>query len=517
MAIGLGIVGVLGIFMIVSIISKKRVKTSEDYYLMGRSATWWMFASTLSASYVSLSTFIGGVGASWDWGPMPYLLFFTSSLTFGWIIAVVIIGLRMRKMGSTSISDFYRQRFGDTSKSLFTGISATLAAIIFFYLLVQIQGGGIVIAKIFNMPLAFGIAIMVTILALTLASSGMYSVVWTDVVGVILFIIVAVVILPGTIAAIGGLDTGLTSISANGGWSATGSSGLSMPYFIGYALAWLSIIGGSPHLINRSLIVDTPKSIGKGSFVAYVITMAVTLIVFLASSMLITVIEPGSMSQDEISAFASINIWPTMVGVILIGGAMAAAFTTASTQALTVSQGFVDIVRFALKPNMDDKKLKNMTMWISVFVLVFVGAFAAQQFWLIVIASSLAGVIASLGFFPTLILALYWKRLTVKSVKIMLWSSIPIGIFMIVTNSVWGWFAPFPTIYSYPIGFGGLIIISLLTKQTAEEKSGYEFMKEKGFARVPGKIKKSDYITIFSGLAIMFVIFVALINMLDII
>ncbi|MED4206642.1 sodium:solute symporter family protein [Neobacillus mesonae] len=514
MAIGLGIVVLLGIFVLISVVSKKQVKTNEDYWLMGRKAKWWMFAGTLSASYVSLATFIGGVGASWAWGPMPYLLFFTSSMTFGWIIAVVLIGLRMRKMGSESISDFYRQRFGDKSASLLTGISVTLAAIIFFYLLVQLQGGGIVISEIFGTPLYVGIAIMVAILAVTLASSGMYSVVLTDTFSMFLFIVVGALLIPGTIIAVGSLDIGIGAVSANGGWSATGSSGLDMPYFIGYALAWLSIIGGSPHLINRSLIVDTPKSVVKGSFVAYIITMSVTLCVFLASSMLTAAIEPGSMSPDAISAFASANVWPKMIGVLLIGGAMAAAFTTANTQTITVAQGFVDVFRFSLKPNMGEKQLRKLTMIVSVLVLVLVGAFAAQQVWLIVIASSLAGVIASLGFFPTLILALYWKRLTVKAVKIMLWASIPIGIFMIATNTLWGWFAPFPTVYSYPIGFGGLVLISLLTKQTEAEKQGYLFMREKGFTKKPQKVEKSDYVTIIAGLSFMAILFFVLNNML---
>src|SRR5699024_2818020 len=333
-------------------------------------------------------------------GPMPYLLFFTSSLTFGWIIAVILIGLRMRKMGSTSISDFYRKRFGDNSPSLFTGISFALAAILFFYLLVQLQGGGIVIATIFDAPTYVGIAIMVAIIAFTLASSGMYSVVLTDTVGMFIFILVGIVILPGSIIAVGGLDIGINAVSENGGWSATGSSGLGMPYFIGYALAWLSIIGGSPHLINRSLIVDTPKSVVKGSFAAYIVTIFVTVVVFIASSMLVAEIEPGTLIQDQVSAYAAVNIWPPLVGVLLIGGAMAAAFTTANTQTLTISQGFVDVFRFALKPNMKDRSIKRMTMIISVVVLIFVGAFAAQQVWLIVIASTLAGVIASLGFFP---------------------------------------------------------------------------------------------------------------------
>src|SRR5699024_9472163 len=322
------------------------------------------------------------------------------------------------------------------------------------------------------------------------------------------FIIVGIVILPGTIMAIYSFVTGNYAISSIGGLSAQGSSGLSMSYFIGYALAWLSIIGGSPHLINRSLIVDTPKSVLKGSYVAYIVTISVTVLVFLGSGMLVSVIEPGSMTQDDISAFASVNIWPKFVGVLLIGGAMAAAFTTANTQTLTVSQGVVDIFRFTSKNKMSDKKLKRLTMLVSVLVLIIVGAFAAQRVWLIVIASSLAGVIASLGFFPTLILALYWNRLTVISVKIMMWASIPIGIFMILTNELLGWFAPFPTIYSYPIGFGGLIIISLLTKQTESEKKGYTFMKEKAFKKSTEKITGSDYGVIGAGLVLVIALFI---------
>lgn len=502
-----GIIAILAIFFVISIVANKKVKTSEDYWLMGRKAKWWMFAGTLSASYVSLSTFIGGVGAAWEWGPMPYMLFYTSSLTFGWIIAVIIIGLRMRKMNVSSITEFYKERFGENSSSMLAGIGVTLAAILFFYLLVQLQGGGIVISTILNVPLSVGIGIMVAVIAITLASSGMYSVVLTDTVSMFIFIIVGIVVLPGTLMVVGGLDVGIEAISSNGGWSATGSSGLSMSYFIGYALAWLSIIGGSPHLINRSLIVDTPKSVLKGSYVAYIITISVTVLVFISSGMLVSVIEPGTMTQDDISAFAAVNIWPKFVGVLLIGGAMAAAFTTANTQTLTISQGVVDIVRFSKKSKLHDKKLKRLTMLISVLVLIFVGAFAAQRVWLIVIASSLAGVIASLGFFPTLILSLYWKRLTATAVKIMLWASIPIGAFMIIMNETLGWFAPFPTIYSYPVGFGGLIIISLFTNQTKEANDGYDKMRTKAFTVSTEKISKSDYGIIVGGLVFCVALF----------
>lgn len=516
MHLALGIVVVLIAFIVISVVVKKYVKTAEDFAIMGRKAKWWMFAATLTASYVSLSTFIGGVGAAWDWGPMPFLLFYTSSFTFGWIIAVTLIGLRMRKLGVSSISEYYKVRFGTQSKTMLAGLGLTLAGILYFYLLVQIQGGGLILSTIFDISLPMGVTIMVIIVAFTLGLSGMWSVVMTDVIASVIFIIIAIIILPATINTVGGLDAGISAISEFGGWSATGSSGLDMSYFVGYALAWLAIVGGSPHIINRSLIVDEPKSVVKGSFVAYILTVVLSVLVFISAGMLVAVIEPGSVHPDNITAYASLHHWPLIIGVLMIGAAMAAAFTTANTQAISIAQGIIDLFRYALKPDMTDAAVKKYTIILSVGVLIIVGIMAFQQTYLLIIAGSLAGIIASIGLFPTLILSLYWERLTTKAVNFMIWLSVPLGAFMIITNTAWGWFDPFPTIYSFPVGFGGLILISLLTKQTPKEVEGYAVLKEEGFSSEPVKTKKQDYVVLIGGLALVMAVYFTLMFMLGI-
>lgn len=512
-----GVFAVLLVCLFLSLFVRKYIKTAEDYWIMGRKAKWWMFTGTLTASYVSLSTFVGGLGAAWDWGPMPFMLFYTSSFTFGWLIATILIGMRMRKMGVASISEYFKVRFGDNSKTLLGGLSVGLAGILYFYLLVQIQGGGFIISTILDIPLSVSVFIMVVFVASTLALAGMWSVVATDTFSTVLFAVIAVLILPATFVVVGGPAEGIKAISDNNAWSATGSSGLDMGYYVGYALAWLAIIGGSPHLINRSLIVDKPKSAIKGSFVAYVITVTLTIIVFISAAMLTAVIEPGSMHPDSISAYASQNVWPTYLGVLIIGAAMAAAFTTANTQALSISQGIVDIFRLSIKPDMSDQQMRKYTAIFSVVVLIIVGLFAMRQTWLLIIAGSLAGVIASIGFFPTLILSLYWERLTLKAVNIMIWLSVPVGGFMIFANENWGWFSPFPTLYSFPVGFGALIFLSLLTKQRQEEKEGFLLLKAKGFSRDSVTIERQDYVIILGGLALVTAVFFYLINLLGII
>ena len=516
MSISWAIIVILLIFVALSIYVRRFVRTSEDYWVMNRQATWWMFAGTLSASFVSLATFVAGVGVAYSWGPMTYMLFYTSSFTFGWIIAIVLVGLRMRKLGCSSISDFYKQRFGSNSRTLMGGLSIALAGVLYFYLLIQIQGGGIVISTLFDVPLIVGVLVMIAVVTLTLSFSGMWSVVSTDTFSMVIFAVIAVTILPATISAVGGLNEGMSAISAQESWSATGSSGLNMGYFAGLALAWLAIIGGSPHLINRALIVDEPKSLFKGSFVAYVLVTILSIVVYISASMLTAVIEPGSVEPDGISAFAAANVWPWALGFLVIGGAMAAAFTTANTQALTIAQGVVDLFRFSIKPDLTDTALRRLTAIFSFVALIAVGLLAVQNIWLLAIASSLAGIIASLGFFPTLLLALYWPRLTLKAVNIMLWTSVPVGVFMIVTNYFWDWFAPFPTIYSFPIGFGGLILISYLTKPSESEQTAFKRVRSEVFSSSPVRGETSDYVIIALGLAISAAVFVALLFVLGI-
>jgi len=500
-----------------SLYLKRYAKSLEDYWVMGRTAKWWMFAGTICAAYVSMWTFMAGVGIAWGWGPMAPMLFYTSSLTFGWIIATILIGLRLRKLECNTISEFFEKRFGGGDGKLLTGLSIAIAGSVFFYLLLQIQGGGILLSTACSIPLPIAVAIMAAIVIITLDLAGMWSVVITDTFSCIIFIIIAILVLPATIHAVGGLDAGIQAMNQNGLWSATGKSKLDMGYFVGYALSWLAIVGGSPHLINRTLIIDEPKSVFKGTFVAYILTIILTVVLFLSGSLLIAVIKPGSMPLDNISPFAATNIWPLPLGMAIIIGAMGAAFTTANAQALTISQSVVDFYRFVIKKDAtSDKQLKNITRIVSLVTLIVVGLVAMQRVWILAIASSLAGIICSLGVFPVILLSLYWGRITKKAVTVMLWASVPIGVFMIVTNYFYKWFAPFPTLYSFPIGFGGLILLSYLTKTTPEEVEGFKLTKEKAFGVIQVQATSGDYALIGSGFVVICIVYFIILKLIGI-
>ncbi|MDX9821325.1 MAG: hypothetical protein RBT20_05290, partial [Syntrophales bacterium] len=263
-----------------------------------------------------------------------------------------------------------------------------------------------------------------------------------------------------------------------------------------------------------SLVVDTPKSVLKGTFVGYILTIILTVVRFHSGSLLVAKIAPKAMPVDSIAPFAALNIWPLWLGILIIVGAVGAAYTTANTQAMTIAQSIVDFYRFSVNKTATDKKLLNITRLACVVVLIVTGLVAMKKFWILAIASSLAGIIFSLGFFPVLVLSLYWKKVTRTATNIMLWASVPIGAFMILTNYFYKWFAPFPTIYSFPIGFGGLILLSYLTKPSQEEQDAYDKMQNIAFGSGGEKIvaAKSDYVTLGLGFAVIIVAAVILVS-----
>ncbi|MDX9821150.1 MAG: hypothetical protein RBT20_04400, partial [Syntrophales bacterium] len=309
-----GAVALMACYVGISFYVKRYVKSVADFWVMGRQAKWWMFTGTLCATYVSMWTFLAGVGLAWGWGPLSPMLFYTSSLTFGWIIATVLLGLRLRRMQCNSVTEFFEKRFGTNPGYFYTGLSIALAGSLFFYLLLQIQGTGIILSTIFSLPMSVSILIIVVILIISLDAAGMWSVVASDTFSCLIFIIVAIFVLPITISSVGGLETGIAAVNAQNLWSATGASKLNMTYFLGYALSWLAIVGGSPHIINRSLVVDTPKSVLKGTFVGYILTIILTVVRFHSGSLLVAKIAPNAMPVDSSAPVAALYSWPLWLG-----------------------------------------------------------------------------------------------------------------------------------------------------------------------------------------------------------
>jgi Na+/proline symporter len=504
MIIELGLIIYIILFIIIGVSVRRYAKELEDYWVMHRNANYFLFAGTLSATYVSMWTFGAGIGLTWAWGFDPVMLFYTSSITFGWIIACILIGMRLRKMNLLSIDEFFIKRFGH-SVLLAAMSSLVIIASMYFYLLIQFQGMGIFFSITYNIPYEVTLWLSILLVFLAVYFAGMWSVVVTDTFTFVIFWVVLLTFLP-TVMSIAG-HAGIEAANTAGLWSAVGASKKDMLYFTSLALAWLAIIGGAPHIINRTLIVKSTKELLKGLTLAYILTITLTLSLFLGSAMLRVFIPSlkavGLRSLDDIAPFLYKNVFPEWLGAIMMIGAIGAALTTADTMGITAAQGVVNIIKTRFK--LEEKMIIRLTYITCLIVFLLTGVVAYQRPWILAIASSLAGMYSGMGLLPVFLLSLYWRRVTKKAVILTFIISLILSSFMIVTNYFFGWFAPFPTLYALPLGFIMLIAFTFLTKQTPEEKESVDEMFKSISRMEKFSLEKSD-ITLIAIVAIIAII-----------
>ena len=112
---------VFGLYIVVmvfiGVLSRKRVNTTEDYYLAGRSLGLIMIATTVCASIIGGSSLLGRTGITYETGmagvalALPYL---TGMYIFSLFTA------RIHQIGTTynisSIPDLFGYRFGRPAK-----------------------------------------------------------------------------------------------------------------------------------------------------------------------------------------------------------------------------------------------------------------------------------------------------------------------------------------------------------------------------------------------------------------
>lgn len=190
---------VFGLYIVVmvfiGVLSRKRVNTTEDYYLAGRSLGLIMIATTVCASIIGGSSLLGRTGITYETGmagvalALPYL---TGMYIFSLFTA------RIHQIGTTynisSIPDLFEYRFGRTAKLIVAcliafSMGATVAS--------SIKAFATVVTVFFgvsNVIIASWIGVAV-IVFYTMAS-GLFGVVYTDLMQCIVLLAAMYLILP---------------------------------------------------------------------------------------------------------------------------------------------------------------------------------------------------------------------------------------------------------------------------------------------------------------------------------
>lgn len=409
------IIGVYLLFMLgVGVWFVKRIKGTGDYYVAGRTLNSFVLTATVCATIIGGSAMMGRAGVAYTTGfkavmtAVPYLL--------GMYIFSGISG-RIQQVGAQhnvqSIPDLFDRRFGKAAKVILAvmvafAMAGTVAAqVTATATIIKLVGGSVGISY------EMGALIATIIFFVYTAASGLFGVVYTDVVQFFMLIIFVYIMIPiGSTMSIGGLDVF---------WANLDKSYIT-PYIngdiLGDIVTYLVFTLAGAEMWQRAFAAKDKHSAKKGMFLGtsiYAVTILLVMFMGLVGQQILPDVVAAYGSADAVIPALAVKILPAGLTGLALAGILSVMMSTADSYLLVSVQTCVHDIGKTFHPQMKEKR---EILWSRIFSVVLalmalvIALYIKNAYNVLMFAWSFYAAAAGL---PALA-ALYWKKATTQGV-----------------------------------------------------------------------------------------------------
>ena len=464
------------LYIVVGFVISKRVKTANDYYVAGRNAPAFLITGSLVASFIGVGLFMGDVGECYS-GFFAPIIVAVGVLSVGYIVGSVVFGRYLRRSEAVTIAEFFSKRFD--SKAMKNLSTATGTIIMLVYMLSTVQGIGTLMSVVTGV--SYNICIALAVIAFTLISmmSGSKGVLITD---TIMFAVFTVATLIGAFfiarAAGGWTDAvsemaiyknipGILSWTGNADYFyPTGTE--NMVWAFGYGIAWMSVLMVAPWQSSRYLMAKNEHSVIRSGIVASVAVFLIEFFMCMAG-VFVQKINPGMEAPSQALIWASMNLMPKILGIVVLSGVLAAGISSATTFLSLIGSNVANDI-LAIKDGKKSIRAGRLAILVAaVIVLVLCVLNPPAIFWI----TYLGATIIACSWMPVAIASIWSKRVTKTGAFCGMLVGFIVSSIMKIFVSAQGITLP---IYFDPFFIGlasnicAMIIGSALTKVTDAEK-----------------------------------------------
>lgn len=399
----------------IGVYSIRRVKGSEDYYVAGRSFGPLVLMATVCATIIGGSGLMGRAGVAYSSGfkaimtAVPYLL---GMLIFSGIAGRISdIGM---KYDITSIPELFEMRFGKTAKLLlslmiaFTMMGTVASQVTATATIVKMLGGKI------GLSYEIGALIACVVFMLYTATSGLYGVVYTDVLQFYILILFVYILIP---------VASLLSVGGVANFTANLDPGLVQPYvngsILGDIVTYLVFTMAGAEMWQRAFAAKDRKSAKKGMFLGTAVYGVTIFLVFFMGIIAHQIIGDNVLAQygstDAVIPALAIKVLPIGLTGIALAGMLSVIMSTADSYLLVSVQTCVSDIGKTIYPEMSEKTELRLSRLFAVILpigalviaLYIKNAYATLMFaWCFYAAA--AGIPA--------FAALFWKKATKQGI-----------------------------------------------------------------------------------------------------
>lgn len=398
--------GMLG----VGVFFARKIKNTGDYYVAGRTLGPFVLTATVCASIIGGSAMMGRAGVAYTTGfkavmtALPYL--------FGMFLFAAIAG-RIQTIGAKrniqSIPELFEYRFGKTAKCLlavmivFTMMGTVAAQVTATATIIKLLGGE------FGISYEMGALAATTIFIIYTAASGLFGVVYTDVLQFFMLIIFVYILIPSA------------SLIHVGGFSAFWQN-LDKAYLVphvdgsilGDIVTYLVFTMAGAEMWQRAFAAKSRKAATQGMFwgtFVYMFTIALVFFMGLVGRQILPDVVSAYGTSDAVVPALAISLLPPGLTGLALAGILSVMMSTADSYLLVSVQTFIHDLYRNFKSDISDKReifLSRVASVVLALGALIIALYIKNAYNVLMFAWSFYAAAAGL---PALA-ALYWKKAT---------------------------------------------------------------------------------------------------------
>ena len=386
----------------------------SEYFLGSRSMGGFVLAMTITTTYISASSFIGGPGAAYKYG-LGWVLLAMIQVPAVWLSLGVLgkkFAILARRYNAVTLNDMLYARYRSTLLIWLASISLLVAFI--GAMTVQFIGGARLLETAAGIPYDTGLLIFGGTIALYTAFGGFRASVLNDAMQGLVMLIGTFLLLFAVIHHAGGLSTAVARLRTIDPQlvSPEGVGNVINPTFLS-SFAVLVCFGviGLPHTAVRCISYKDSKAMHRGINLGTIVVVVLMLGMHLAGA-LGRAILPDLTIPDRVIPTLMITVLPPMAAGVFLAAPMAAIMSTINAQLLQSSATLIKDLYLRIAPQQSENEARlRMLSGTITFVLGLLLLLAAWNppdmiIWLNLLAF---GGLEAVFLWP-LVLGLYWSR-----------------------------------------------------------------------------------------------------------
>lgn len=482
------------------VFAKRANKSSENYFLGGRSLGPWVTAMSAEASDMSGWLLMGLPGVAY-WCGLADAAWTAIGLAVGTYLNWLIVSKRLRRYSirtdSITLPEFFSNRFHEKNKVILT-LSA-LFILIFFtvYAASCFVTCGKLFSTLFGLPylsmmlVGAAFVLLYTILGGFLAESA------SDFMqGVVMFIALTLIVSISTAKA-GGFGAVIENAKKIPGFveffglatpvlNDAGEQiieagkpvfGAAAPYGalkVASMLAWGLGYFGMPQVLLRFMAIrkeDELKRSRRIAMIWVVISLAVAVFIGIVGRELFPDVHRTANAAENIFITLATSFFPPMLAGFVMAGILAATISSSDSYLLIAASAFAkNIFQGVLKKNADDKQVMTVSRITLLLVSVIAMFIALDENSVIfkIVSFAWAGFGATFG--PLMLFSIFWKRTNRPGAIVgMVGGAAMVFFWKLVVSRLGGAFAIYELLPAFIFSSICIVVVSLVTAPPEKE------------------------------------------------